>query len=79
MCRERLYLVLDFMYYIKYNLVRWREGAYMAKMGRPRVEEAKDRAITMRVTPAEYKKIKECWFVLKGWNRPCFFGLMEYL
>lgn len=31
----------------------------MAKMGRPRVEEAKDRAITMRVTPAEYKKIKE--------------------
>lgn len=31
----------------------------MAKMGRPRVEEVKDKTITMRVTPAEYKKIKE--------------------
>lgn len=31
----------------------------MAKMGRPKVEEAKDRTITMRVTPAEYEAIKK--------------------
>ena len=31
----------------------------MAKMGRPKVEEVKDKVITMRVTPAEYQKIKE--------------------
>lgn len=31
----------------------------MAKMGRPKVEEVKDKSINMRVTPAEYKKIKE--------------------
>lgn len=31
----------------------------MAKLGRPKVAEVKDRTITMRVTPAEYQKIKE--------------------
>lgn len=31
----------------------------MAKMGRPKVEEVKDKSINMRVTPAEYQKIKE--------------------
>lgn len=31
----------------------------MAKMGRPKIEEVKDKTITMRVTPAEYEKIKE--------------------
>ena len=31
----------------------------MAKMGRPKVEEVKDRTITMRVTPAKYKAIKK--------------------
>ena len=31
----------------------------MAKIGRPKVEEVKDRVITMRVTPTEYQKIKE--------------------
>ena len=31
----------------------------MAKMGRPKVEEVKDKTITMRVTPAEYEIIKE--------------------
>ena len=34
-------------------------GAYMAKMGRPKSDEAKEKVITMRVTPATYKKIKE--------------------
>jgi len=31
----------------------------MAKMGRPKVEEVKDKTITMRVTPAEYEIIKK--------------------
>lgn len=31
----------------------------MAKMGRPKLEEVKDKTINMRVTPAEYKRIKE--------------------
>ena len=31
----------------------------MAKMGRPKVEEVKDKTITIRVTPADHKKIKE--------------------
>lgn len=31
----------------------------MAKMGRPKVEDAKDKTITMRVTKSEYQKIKE--------------------
>lgn len=31
----------------------------MAKMGRPKVDEAKEKIITMRVTLAEYKKIKD--------------------
>jgi uncharacterized protein (DUF1778 family) len=31
----------------------------MAKMGRPKIEEVKDKTLTMRVTPAEYKTIKE--------------------
>ena len=34
-------------------------GAYMAKMGRPKSDEAKEKVITMRVTFATYKKIKE--------------------
>ena len=34
-------------------------GAYMAKMGRPKSDEAKEKVITMRVTSATYKKIKE--------------------
>ena len=31
----------------------------MAKMGRPKVDEVKDKTITIRVTPAEHEKIKE--------------------
>lgn len=31
----------------------------MAKMGRPKAEEVKDKSINMRVTSAEYHKIKE--------------------
>ena len=31
----------------------------MAKMGRPKVEEVKDKSINMRVTSAEYQKIKK--------------------
>lgn len=30
----------------------------MAKMGRPKVDEVKEKTITMRVTPAEYQMIK---------------------
>ena len=31
----------------------------MAKMGRPKIDEVKDKTITIRVTPAEHEKIKE--------------------
>lgn len=31
----------------------------MAKMGRPKLDEVKDKVITMRVSPDEYKTIKE--------------------
>ncbi len=31
----------------------------MAKMGRPKIDEVKDKTITMRVTPVEYQRIKE--------------------
>lgn len=31
----------------------------MAKMGRPKAKEVKEKIITLRVTPARYKKIKE--------------------
>lgn len=31
----------------------------MAKMGRPKVDEVKDKTLTMRVTPAEYQVIKQ--------------------
>lgn len=59
MDKELLYFLLDFSLYEKYNGIRCKGGAYMAKMGRPKVEEVKDKSINMRVTPAEYKKIKE--------------------
>lgn len=51
--------MLDFSLYEKYNGIRCRGGAYMAKMGRPKVEEVKDKTITMRVTPAKYEIIKK--------------------
>lgn len=47
------------MYNEKYNGIRCGGGAYMAKMGRPKVEEVKDKSINMRATPSEYQKIKE--------------------
>ena len=59
MAKEMLYFLLDFSLYEKYNGIRCRGGAYMAKMGRPKVEVVKDRTITMRVTPAEYEIIKK--------------------
>lgn len=59
MAKELLYFLLDFLYYKKYNGIGCRGGAYMAKMGRPKLEEVKDKTINMRVTPAEYKRIKE--------------------
>ena len=31
----------------------------MAKMGRPKQDEVKDRIITIRATPAEYEKMKQ--------------------
>ncbi len=31
----------------------------MAKMGRPKAKEVKEKIITLRVTPARHKKIKE--------------------
>lgn len=31
----------------------------MAKMGRPKAEEVKEKTITLRVTPTEYQRIKE--------------------
>lgn len=51
--------MLDFLLYEKYNGIRCGGGAYMAKMGRPKVEVVKDKTITMRVTPAEYEIIKK--------------------